>query len=61
MRKDLEAAFSRNSHNNLRVNYLAIAEHVEFTFFFSSQSPDAAILVLLHNMHHLSTDLSQDI
>ena len=62
--EDLEAAFSRSSPSNERcglVHYLARAEHLESTFlFFFLQSPDAAALVLLHNMHHLSCDLPQD-
>ena len=33
------------------MHYLARAKHLEATFlFFSSQSPDAAALVLLHNI-----------
>ena len=67
MRKDLEAAFNRSSHSNFRkvwagtLHYLARAEHLQSHFlFFSSQYPDAAALVLLHSIHHLSWDLPQD-
>ena len=64
MRKDLEAAFSYSSHSNKRcglVHYIARAEHFESTFlFFSSQSANAATIVLLHNMHHLSCELPQN-
>ena len=65
MKKDLEAAFSRRSNSNLErcglVHYLARAEHLDSTFLiFSSQSPAATALVLLHTMHHISCNLLQD-
>ena len=65
MRKDFEAAFSRSSHGRLatceQVHYSSRAERLESTFLSSSsQSPNVAASVLLHNMHRLSCDLPQD-
>ena len=57
MRKDLEAAFSRSSHSNLRGVGWCIILQVNFPLlFFTISWP----LVLLHNMHHLSCYLPQD-
>ena len=44
-----------------QVHYPARAERLKSIFLSSSsQSPDTATSVLLHNMHHLSCDLPQD-
>ena len=63
MRKDLEAAFSRSSLSNDKcglVHDLAKAEYNESTFLLFSSPSDAAALVLLNNMDHLSSALPQD-